>query len=525
MGHSNVPTCLTIAGSDSGGGAGIQADLKTFAALSCFGTSAITAITAQNTKGVQAVQGIEPSIIESQINALFEDLPPDGIKTGMLYSKEIIEALITALEKNCSIQRHPPLILDPVMVSTSGHTLLSESAIGTLREKLLPWATVITPNVPEAAILAGQDKDSIRSLHDMIACAKKLGTLGPEYIYLKGGHLPMPSKDKPDTMVIVDLLYETATGRLDKFEKKQIDSKATHGTGCTQSAALCAELAKGRSVRDAVEMASAYVQGAIASAYPIGQGSGPVNHLHTMVRRSLNAPSLTSPHPFTDYLIARTGDLWEKYVNHPFTVQLGNGTLPMQAFLYFIKQDYSFLFSYARTNALAAYKAKTFAELEGSTFIVQTVLHEVQLHIKFCESQGISKEELEATKESVTNIAYNRYVLDVGNTGDMLDLRVATAPCLLGYGEVGVRLATKPDSEVDRTANNKYYEWALNYAKDEFQTAVRTGRDILEQMVANCPVSQSRLDELSKIFTQTTELEIAFWDTALEAANLDEGAK
>lgn len=175
------------------------------------------------------------------------------------------------------------------MISTSGHTLLSESAIGTLREKLLPWATIVTPNVPEAAVLSGQSKDSIQSLDDMLACAKKLGELGPDYVYLKGGHLPLPSEANPNEKIIVDVLYESATGKTYKFEKKQIDSKATHGTGCTQSAALCAELAKGQTVRKAVENASRYVQGAIASAYPLGQGSGPVNHLHTMVTRSLNA--------------------------------------------------------------------------------------------------------------------------------------------------------------------------------------------------------------------------------------------
>jgi len=177
------------------------------------------------------------------------------------------------------------------MVSTSGHTLLSNSAIGTLREKLLPWATVITPNIPEAAILAGLEKDSISTYEGMVDCAKKLSTLGPEYIYLKGGHLPLPSKtaSNPNEKVIIDVLFESATGKVHKFEKPQILSKATHGTGCTQSAALCAQLAKGCSVLEAVAIASNYVQGAIASAYPVGQGAGPVHHLHTLVRRALSA--------------------------------------------------------------------------------------------------------------------------------------------------------------------------------------------------------------------------------------------
>ena len=217
-------------------------------------------------------------------------------------------------------------------------------------------------------------------------------------------------------------------------------------------------------------------------------------------------------------MIAQTGPLWEQYVNHPFTVQLGKGTLPIKAFMHFIKQDYSFLMHYARVNALAAYKAKNFEDLSSSSFIIQTIMDEVKMHVRFCASQGVSQAELEATKESVTNIAYNRYVLDVSNAGDILDLRVATAPCLLGYGEVGLRLIGKPDGEVDRSSSNQYYEWALNYAKEDFQTAVRLGRDQLERMTADSPLSQNRLDELVKIFTQTTELEIAFWDTAMQAA-------
>lgn len=229
------------------------------------------------------------------------------------------------------------------------------------------------------------------------------------------------------------------------------------------------------------------------------------------------------------------GPLWDEYVAHPFTIQLGNGTLPMKSFLFFIKQDWHFLKHYARTNALAAYKSKTFEDIQASAFIVQTVLDEVKMHVEvgqdrkavsalltdlpvqYCQTQGISKEELESTRESITNIAYNRYVLDVSASGSMLDLRVATAPCLLGYGEVGLRLADPSNKDIDRSPSNKYYKWAINYGKEEFQEAVRTGRTQLERMVVDNPLSKERLEELVEIFRQTTELEVAFWTTALEA--------
>ncbi|KAK9898045.1 hypothetical protein P389DRAFT_152020 [Cystobasidium minutum MCA 4210] len=520
MEKNTPPVCLTIAGSDSGGGAGIQADLSTFSALSCYGTSAITAITAQNTRGVDAVQGISPDMLSAQINSLFADIPPAAIKTGMLYSAENIEAVVKALEANCTRERCPPIVIDPVMVSTSGHTLLQDEAISTLSSRLLPLATVVTPNTPEAEILGGLERGSIKTIEDMKRCAKAITKLGVRYVLVKGGHLPPHSTQNGTTKeMIIDILYDSKSDNYTEYSRPKMQSRNTHGTGCTLSAAICAELAKGKTVQEAVDTAGSYVIHAIATAFPLGSGSGPVNHGHTKIQRQLPAPHSHSPHPFTDYLIAQTGDLWQKYVFHPFVVQLGKGTLPMKAFLHFIRQDYSFLFHYARTNALAAYKAKTFEDLAGSNFIVQTVLHEVQMHIEFCESQGITKDMLENTKESVTNIAYNRYVLDVSNSGDILDLRVATAPCLLGYGEVGQWLLSKPDSEVDRTPNNRYYKWAINYGKEDFQTAVVTGRAALEKMVADAPLSKARLAELVEIFRQTTELEIAFWDTAMEAAN------
>lgn len=274
-----------------------------------------------------------------------------------------------------------PVIVDPVMISTSGHILLSEDAIDTLRDELLPLATVLTPNAPEAKLLARLGKD-LKSEEDMLECATALGKLGPSWIYLKGGHIPLSNGEGSDDRFIVDMLYETATDTVTTFRKKHVNSRNTHGTGCTLSAAIASQMALGQSVPSAVQNASEYVRNAIVASYPVGQGAGPVNHLYSLTSRPVPSPTVFNPHPFTDYLIAQTGNLWERYVNHPFTIQLGKGTLPMKAFLYFITQDYSSLKHYARVNALAAYKAKTFDEMRGSMDIVQTVLHEVEMHIK-----------------------------------------------------------------------------------------------------------------------------------------------
>lgn len=182
---------------------------------------------------------------------------------------------------------HNPVVVDPVMVSTSGHTLLSEDAIATLTEKLLPLATVITPNLPEAAMLAGIPIESIDSAQGLVECAKALGKLGPRWIYLKGGHLPLSRSNGCSEKYILDVLYDTAAGRVHKFEKTLVTTANTHGTGCTQSAALCAQLAKGKNMLDALGAAGDYLRGALQASYPVGQGAGPVNHLHNLVPLNL----------------------------------------------------------------------------------------------------------------------------------------------------------------------------------------------------------------------------------------------
>lgn len=189
-------------------------------------------------------------------------------------------------------------------------------------------------------------------------------------------------------------------------------------------------------------------------------------------------PTPSSPQPFTDYLIAYDPISWNAYVNHPFPNGLAKGDLPLAAFIEFITQDYHFLKQYARANALAAYKSENLEEINGSMIIVAAVVKETANHIKYCETHNISQSELLATPESITNIAYNRYVLDIGNKGSLLDLRVVTAPCLIGYGVVGKRLVEAPHGEgqlVDRSDKNIFWSWIEEYGGDWYQGAVKTG--------------------------------------------------
>lgn len=253
---------VTIAGSDSGGGAGIQADLKTFAAFGVYGTSAITAVTAQNTRTVLAVAEVPEEVIALQIDGVLEDIGADAVKTGMLSSASITRTVADRLEA-WGVER---LVVDPVMVSKSGHPLLQERAVSALKEHLLPLAFVVTPNVPEAEILAGVTIDSAERARE---AARIIAALGPRYVIVKGGHLPGDATD-----LVFDGVGFT------EYSAERIDSRNTHGTGCSFSAAIAALLAWDVPPLEAIAEAKRWLTEAIRQSYAIGDGHSPVNHFH-----------------------------------------------------------------------------------------------------------------------------------------------------------------------------------------------------------------------------------------------------
>lgn len=263
-----MKTALTIAGSDSGGGAGIQADLKAFSANGVFGMSVITAVTAQNTKEVRSVQNIDPAIIKDQIEAVFDDLPVDAVKIGMLSTVETIKVVAQTLQK----YKPPFVVVDPVMVSKGGHRLLQQEAIFSLKENILPLATIITPNIPEAEVIVNQP---IRNEKDMEKACVEIYTLGVKAVLLKGGHL----ESDPN-----DLFYD---GREFYWIKgKRIHTKNTHGTGCTLSSAIAANLAKGMPILEAVKEGKRYITTAIQHSLSLGSGHGPTNHFYDLYEKA-----------------------------------------------------------------------------------------------------------------------------------------------------------------------------------------------------------------------------------------------
>lgn len=259
---SALPRALTIAGSDSGGGAGIQADLKTFSAFGVYGMSVLTAVTAQNTVGVQGVETLAPAFIAQQFASVVGDIGVDALKTGMLGTADVVTT-VAAMIAQAGLTN---LVVDPVMVAKSGDHLLAADAVHVLRTHLLPLALVITPNVPEAETLVG---GPIRTRDEMHAAAQRLHALGPRWVVVKGGHM--------GGATVTDLLYDGET--FQSLDSPRIDTPHTHGTGCTFSAAMTACVAQGRTVPDAFATAKRYTHAAITSAPGLGHGHGPLNHL------------------------------------------------------------------------------------------------------------------------------------------------------------------------------------------------------------------------------------------------------
>ena len=259
---------LTIAGSDSGGGAGIQADLKTFSANGCYGMSVITALTAQNTLGVRAVFAVPTSMVAEQMAAVLSDIGADAIKIGMLFSPELIRTVAEGLRQWAA---GVPVVLDPVMVAQSGDSLLKDEAVAALKEELIPLAHLITPNLPEAAVLLGRDLTTAAAMDE---AARELAGLGCANVLIKGGHL----EDGPSD----DVLYLGEKRGLVRFSGERIATRNNHGTGCTLSSAIAAGLAKGLSLAEAVAQGKKYITAAIRAGaeYCIGGGHGPVHHFH-----------------------------------------------------------------------------------------------------------------------------------------------------------------------------------------------------------------------------------------------------
>ncbi|OBZ75462.1 putative hydroxymethylpyrimidine/phosphomethylpyrimidine kinase 2 [Grifola frondosa] len=542
---------MSIAGTDPSGGAGIQADLKTFTALGCYGTAVVTALTAQNTTGVQAVHPAPPQFVEQQLRSVLADIDVRAIKTGMLFDADNTRAVARTLaafyaDAGAAL---PPLVCDPVCVSTSGHTLLHPDAIDVMVAELFPLVTLITPNKCEAELLLSRRGRPVKidTLEDMVASAEQLLALGPKAALLKGGHITATRADVDrvvsqhphirvvsegllsENMEILQIVEEDAAAKIlvvdvlrqaDStvfFISPRIESTSTHGTGCTLSAALACALSRGEDLIEATRQATTFTHLGIENALPIGHGFGPLNHLHGLVMRVVPLPTPSSPHPLTRTLIQSTQDTWKAYVEHDFVRQLARGTLPRECFLHFITQDYLYLKYYARAYGLLAAKSSSLDAIHAATQTIINIVNEVAMHKAYCAQWGISAADLEATPEEAATTAYGAYILDIGLQGDGAKLVVALAACLLGYGEVGLWLkkeAARPNTWV-KLDNNPYTKWIDDYSGSEYQAAVQVGIATLEALAVADPPSPARFEEWRMVWEKCTRLEKGFWDASL----------
>jgi len=498
------PRSMTIAGSDSGGGAGIQADLKTFTALQVYSSSVIAALTAQNTTQVTGIHAVPAEFVEEQLVDVLEDIGTDSVKTGMLFNSEIIKTIVRVLKK----YNVTKVVVDPVMVASSGARLLEDDTIEVVRKELLPIAYVITPNIPEAEVLTGL---TIKTIDDMKKAAQILYDMGVKYPLIKGGHIAFNNnnevaKNSEEATYITDILYDGQTFHEEKME--YIHTQNTHGTGCTLSAAIAAGLAKNESVLTAYRNARNYLQNALKYSFDIGKGHGPLNHYHN----SLLFPDNRS---FVQVLKDYAKKEYSDYTNHEFVKKLADGTLPVESFRYFLCQDYIYLTHYARVHAICGFKLNNLQKIAEEADIISIIRKETSLHVKYCESWGISLEELEKTKEASANMAYTRFCIERGLSGDILDLKVALFACLIGYGEIGVRLVNDPNTKKE---NNPFYKWAENYAADLYQSSVTTGIAELEELAKEYikPGDTKRITELCEVFRQACRLEANFFEMGLK---------
>ncbi|CAE6434350.1 unnamed protein product [Rhizoctonia solani] len=510
-----------------------------------------------------------------QIQCVLDDIPLQAIKTGMLADAPTLQTILQTLKAFYPEGKAmPPLVIDPVMVSTSGHSLLESSANALIKEELVPLAAMITPNVPEAELLLGLERGSITSLDTMLSAAEGISKLGARATLVKGGHCKFSVGDvlalaktqqDPDSLyirwdagigpdqpailhldntealeqqdVVVDVLYlrnpkEDGVAKIALFVRPRLETTSTHGTGCTLSAALACAFAQGLNPFDATVQATRYSHQAIATAPRIGKGHGPLNHGHSIVARIIPQPTPVNPYPFVSALINSCPGLWRDYVEHPFVTQIAAGTLPAESFVHYLKQDYIYLKHYARAHGLLAAKSVTFSGAGAAATIVLHIVRESQMHVDYCAKWGVTPKELESTPELPATAAYARYIMDVGYQGDDFMLIIAVASCLLGYAEVGKRLLAAGANtegnpykrwEMRSLANSRVdtdscepARWIEDYGGVEFQEATRRGIDLMEQRAAHDPPSTSRFAQLQDVWERCVRLEIGFWDMGLK---------
>lgn len=506
-------TVLTVAGSDSSGGAGIEADIKAITANGSYALTAITALTAQNTVGVEDIAYTSRAMLDKMLHANFSDIKIDVVKTGML-TVDAVEVLNRYLDE---YHAGKPLVVDPVLITTSGCKLADDGTLQASISKLFQKATVITPNLVEAELILGEKLDLASMDSLKLSCKKIHQTTGCKNVLLKGGHNVI------DNSYLIDILYTSFNDGFKIFKNQYLHTSNTHGTGCTLASSIAANLANNYSLECSVDAAIRYVHECIEATSDIslaagsGKSNGPLNHFYaipTISKTELpNGSQLFSKGHFVEFLLNHPTikPNWHAYVHHEFVRQLGNGSLPKNKFIHFLKQDYAYLINYARVHSLSASVAPDIVCIQREANILNAIANEMELHRAKLANHGIT--DLSNIVESEACKQYKDYLMHIAKTGDWLDIQVALAPCLFGYKQAADSVEVSASFANNDNPVAEYVQWIEDYRTDRFAEAVELGKKTLEAHGAG--INAAKTMQLVKIFADVTLLEVNFWTDAL----------
>ncbi|HWV49520.1 MAG TPA: bifunctional hydroxymethylpyrimidine kinase/phosphomethylpyrimidine kinase [Microbacterium sp.] len=495
----STPRVLSIAGSDPSGGAGIQADLKSIAANGGYGMAAITALTAQNTQGVRDIHIPPSAFLRAQLDALSDDIVIDAVKIGMLANADIIRTVIAWLDD----QRPPVVVVDPVMVATSGDRLLDVDAEDALRA-LLTRADVVTPNIAELGILAGRP---IGDWDDALAAGHALSAQIGAAVLVKGGHLA--GDEAPDALV------DAASDEVHPFTGVRIATTNTHGTGCSLSSALATRLAGGESPAQAVDSARAWLRESLRAgeALNVGHGHGPIHHFAGLWARGGVDAGPTDAEVAADWW-ARIRGIRDGIDELGFIRALADGTLAREPFLFYLGQDALYLREYARVLAEAARLAPTSAEQAfWANSAHGSIVGELELHASWLTPEGGVGEATFDAEPSATTVAYLDHLRSTAFGGDYAELIAAVLPCYWLYTDLGRRLHAGEFGEYACDPRHPYASWLVTYADPAFEQATtRAIAYVTRQAAASDPETRARM---FRAFERSSALELEFFAAPL----------
>ncbi|KOG96066.1 bifunctional hydroxymethylpyrimidine kinase/phosphomethylpyrimidine kinase DI49_5212 [Saccharomyces eubayanus] len=527
-----LPVVLSIAGSDPSGGAGLEADVKTITAHRCYAMTCVTAVSAQTPAKVYSIHKTPKDVVSQILETNLQDMKCDVIKTGML----TIPAIEVLHEKLLQLgENRPKLVVDPVCVATSGSSLAGKDVASLIRDKIAPFADVLTPNISECFILLGENR-KINKLQDIFQIGKELASITKcANILVKGGHIPWGDEGEK---YITDVLYLGAEQKFIVFEGKFVNTTHTHGTGCTLASAIASNLARGYSLPQSVYGGVEYVQNAVSIGCDVTnpriKDNGPINHVYAIeipLEKMITDECFSAPDVlpkkqvasaadkipggnFFEYLInhPKVKPHWDSYVNHEFVKKVADGTLERKKFKFFIEQDYLYLINYARISCIAGSKSPSLEDLEKELVIVECVRNGLTQHERrLREELGVKDPDfLQKIQRGPALRAYCRYFNDVARRGNWQELVIALNPCLMGYGSA----LTKIEGKVTAAEGSVYREWCETYSSSWCHEAMLEGEKLLNRILKTYPPEQ--LDTLVTIYAEVCELETNFWTAALE---------